>query len=555
LERTSRDGFDPLLGEAVFARALLRWRTLQSIPESIIATAGRDGGPLVAWMLDREQAMEECLLTVRPEDDLPRVFDLLFNAWYGDLGIGEKYFNLALACAVVFDRDMRVQHPPASAGYGASMTIDPHERFLWYVDQNERNRLAAPIDRMTAADLVWVVCAPVTTEELDWAVSNLRVRWSRWGETYGMIEYLMERAVNGLNPYAEYTFAEIRRHGGICGDQSYFCANTARANGIPAIILTGETDLGGHAWVALKHKRDEWSTLIGRIGGVANGEGHNPQTRGTTSEQEIWNWNERVHQNPRSRSALWRTLWLADLFVDAQVDDALVEGVLRRAHAIGRAHPETWRRLHNVMAKRTRTAENPGTSEIVDMWMRFVAEMRAEFRDNPRMGVLASNAEDEFIFPHLEENEARRILARERRRLERSAGEQKDLVVASVKREAELIMSSGDDDALTRIARLYSSALRNHGASITGFKMMAEDYFNYAKDHPDHAVKAVRDIELAFNRVIESGSRDWFRANTETSIYKMICDYYRQVGEESRAVALERRYERLLRRAERGALR
>ena len=68
------------------------------------------------------------------------------------------------------------------------------------------------------------------------------------------------------------------------------------------------------------------------------------------------------------------------------------------------------------------------------------------------------------------------------------------------------------------------------------------------------ARKAARDIELAFMRVVETGTKEWFRANTETSIYKMICGYYREVGDEAKAVRLEKRYQRILKAAERGAL-
>ena len=84
--------------------------------------------------------------------------------------------------------------------------------------------------------------------------------------------------------------------------------------------------------------------------------------------------------------------------------------------------------------------------------------------------------------------------------------------------------------------------------------MMAEDYFNYCKDDSAAARKAVRDIELAFKRVVETGSKGWFRANTESDIYRMIVGYYRTVGDEGKAKLLEKRYERLLRLAERGAL-
>lgn len=50
------------------------------------------------------------------------------------------------------------------------------------------------------------------------------------------------------------------------------------------------------------------------------------------------------------------------------------------------------------------------------------------------------------------------------------------------------------------------------------------------KAHPELSRKAARDIELAFKRVVETGSKDWFRAKTESSIYQMTSGYYRTVG-------------------------
>lgn len=539
----------------VFYQAFLRWRLLQQIPAATIRTEKRDASSLFQWLMVSNAPMEEMLLTIQEGDDLPRVIDILYDNWYTDTDMGEKYFNLALACAVVFDRDLKVEHPTESMEYGAEVLIEPYGRYRWYVDKNEAGKLATSINRMSARDLVWVVCAPVSTSELEWAISKMRLKRGKWGNAYGMVDYLMERAVEGLNPYTEYTFAQILKEGGICGDQSYFCVNTARANGIPAMILSGETDLGGHAWAAVKIKSDEWSTMIGRIGGVSNGEASNPQVGGRTTEQEIWLWNEKAQKSQLRTLAVWRNLWLADFFEATKADDSFIEAAVYRAHDLGKSFTETWQRVHGLLAKKTREAEDPANKEILGLWVQFISKMRAEFRENPRMADLASKAEDEFIFPYTDKSDARRNLARERRRMERSASEQKDLIAASLKREADLIASKGEPDALKEISRLYDRALRNYGSSITGFKMMAEDYFEFMEKDEKLGPKAVRDIELAFQRVVETGSKEWFRANTETSIYKMICSYYRAVGQESRAVRLEKRYERLLRAAERGALR
>lgn len=554
---SGRNRFDAIWKQPAFYQAFLRWRVLGLMPSTLITNDGHEGGMFFSWLMERDEVMEEILLTVKPsDDDLPKVAKLLFDAWYvtGEEQ-REKYINLAIACAVVFDRELKIQAPTQKDEYSGSTTIDPLARYRWYIEKNEKGKLTAPVHHSSARDLVWVVCAPVSNDELDWAIDKMHLSRGKWGNAYGMIEYLMERAVNGLNPYEEYTFAEILKEGGICGDQSYFCVNTARAHGIPAMVLSGETDLGGHAWAGVKVKADEWSTMVGRIGGASNGEAGNPQTGGRLSEQEVWLWNERAQQSRLVTVAVFRHLWLADL-LEAIGEKETAEDAIRLATNAGRAFSETWARLHDLLVEKTKAAEDPGADEIVKDWIAFVSEMRGQFKENPRMAALAAKAESEFIFPHGKEEDARRALLRERRRIERNSGEQKDLIADSLKREADLLFKNGEGgtEALDKISRLYDRALRDYGGSITGFKTMAEDYFAYMKGDPKQARKAARDIELAFLRVVETGSKEWFRANTETSIYKMICTYYRTAGDEKKAAQLERRYQRLLRAAERGAL-
>jgi hypothetical protein len=448
---------------------------------------------------------------------------------------------------------MSIPNPVGKPGYGVEAAVDPLARFRWYIDKNEKGKLAAPVHHSSARDLVWAVSAPVTTSELEWSIDKMHHRRKNWGNAFGEVEYLMERAVEGLNPYKEYSFAEILKEGGICGDQSYFCAYTARAQGIPAMILSGETDLGGHAWVGMKIDSDEWTTGIGRIGGVSKGQAENPQTREMITEQEILLWNDRDHRSPAITLSVWRHLWLADYFA-ASGNTGDNAATIRIAHQLGRSFPETWKALYSLLERQMQLTGEPAKPNNLEEWRNFAKGMRQEFKDNPRMAGLAANAELEFIFPYGSENDATRMLLRERRRIERNSGEQKDLIASSLKRQAELISQRGGPDAKRDIGRLYDRALRDYGGSITGFKMMAEDYFGYFKNEPELARKAARDIELAFKRVVETGTKDWFRANTESSIYKMICGYYRSAGDPERADMLEKRYEVLLRRAKRSAL-
>lgn len=539
----------------VFYRAFLRWKTLGCFSESQISSLITDGytAGMLTWLMNDKKSMEEMLLTISPKDDGVKVLKFLMDAWAINEDKYQKYFSLTMACAVVFDQAVSIPHAIGNKDYAAEETVNPIQRYQWFIGKNEKSKLAVRLHEYSARDLIWVVCAPVTTSELEWSLNKMHLRQKNWGNAYGMIKYLMERAVKGTDPYKEYSFAEILKEGGICGDQSYFCVNTARAQGIPAMTLTGETDLGGHAWAGVKVDGDEWTTKVGRIGGVSKGQAGNPQTGVAISEQEILLWNDSHHRSPNMSMSVWRHLWLADFFEATQNNENHALTV-HLAHKLGVSFQETWAALYALLKKQTKITGDPAEPENLDEWEAFAKEMRREFKDNPRMAALASAAETEYIFPYGKEGDAKRTLARERRRIERDSGEQKDLIAESLQREADMIAKRGGPNSKRDISQLYDRALREYGGSITGFKMMAESYFGYLKDDPELAHKAARDIELAFNRVVATGAPDWFRANAEASIYKMIIGYYRAAGDEKHALVLEKHSELLLKRAKRGAL-
>jgi hypothetical protein len=464
----------------------------------------------------------------------------------------ERYFPLALACALVFDREVGIPNPIGGPSTDGAV-VDPMRRYLWYLNKNEKGQLKAPVHHSSARDLVWAICAPVSESELEWSLDKMHLGRNNWGRAFGMIEYLMERAVEGLNPYQEYSFAEILKEGGIRGDQSYFCANTARAQGIPAMILSGETSQGPHAWVGMKIQADEWTTGIGRVGGVSKGLTHDLQTGKPVTEQEVILWGDQAHQSPVTTLAVAPHLWLAGV-LEATGDEAGAAAAILLANQLGPPFTETWAARSDLLKKQTKLEGTPAQPGNLEDWKAFAAALRREFKDNPRMAGLAAVAESEYIFPYAEEGDAGRALLRERRRIGRNVGEQADLIAESLKREADLILKRGATTAHKEISVLYDRALREYGGSITGFKMMAGDYFSFLKSDPELARKAARDIELAFKRVVETGTTDWFRAQTESSIYQLICDCYWAAGDEEPAVMLEKRYQTLLKRAKRGAL-
>lgn len=547
--------FDPVWKEERFYKAMLRWQVLGIFSPSSMEFAGDvpELQEMIKWILETDSVMEEIVMTVSEKDDKHAVFMMLSDIWRSHSSkpeLANKYFNLALACAVVYDEKIRYKNQTS----GGDEYIDPFSRYQWYVDKNESGLLEVSIDRSSARDLTFVVCAPVSEDELNWALREFRSkRRKSWGDTYGEVEYLMERAVNGLNPYKEYTLQEILKEGGICGDQTYFCVNTARAAGIPALGLAGITDLGGHAWAAVKIQDDEWSTTIGRIGGVSKGKGGDPQTGDSITEQEIWLWSSREYQSRKKQVEVNRLVWLSEIFDNINQLD-LQKRAIYAAHREGKCFPAIWRLVYSVMAKDPQYTSKPEDPETIKLWWDFCNDVKREFKENPRMADLTITVEDAHIYPYADLGDVRRQLARDRRRGNRDAEEQTDLVTTSLKREAELLVKRDGENALKEIGQLYDSALRDYGGSVSGFREMAEDYFALVKGDEAMAKKAVMDIELSFKRVVETGSKDWFRANAEVDLHKVICRMYREIGEVKRAENMEKRLERQIERAKRGAL-
>lgn len=546
--------YDNVWKEAPYTQAVLRWNVLGKFSESVLGDTEEvpSSAALMAWLMVNNQAMEEILLTMSEYDDSASVFQFLSGVWENyeaTPDLAAKYFNLALACAVVFDETL-----PYKNRESMTPNVDGLGRFLWYVEKNEGGLTEVSVDRSSARDLTFVVCSPVSDEDLEWALKKFRsLRRKSFGNTYGEVEYLMERAVEGLNPYAEYTLPEILKEGGICGDQSYFCVNSSRAAGIPAFTLVGETSMGAHAWAAVKIEPDAWSTQVGRIGGVSEGKGNDPQGGKKINEQAVWLWSTREHQSRDNVVKVKRLLWLADSIDTAELDDETSE-MIKVAHQIGQQFPSVWKRMYQVMLDDDAYAAEPAEPETVKLWTEFAKSLKQEFKHNPRMAVLALEVEDKHVFPYADLNYVRREMARDRRRNDRDSQEQADLITTSLKRESKLLLTRDKDNALREIGQLYDRALRDFGGSVSGFRTMAQDYFNMMKHEPKSAEKAVDDIANAFDRVVATGTKDWFRAKAEIGLHKLICQMYREIGEEKRAENMETRLERMMKRAKRSAL-
>jgi len=530
--RTGPDRFTALLAEPLYVRAMGLHAFLREVPDSFLQQVAESSPehPFYQWLLYKhETALEEFLESLTGNEDIEQVLKTWSSLWLTETTevFRDTYRALALACALVYPGD---DYNPSDNKALARYTL--------FRDNAEKGRLTGKIHRMRATELIWVVDVPVSDSEIEWALKKMHLPRRRWGDAYGMIDYLMEKAVESENPYEEYTFAEILKHGGVCADQSYFSANTAKCHGIPAAIVTGTGDRGPHAWIIYKPDKDEWREAGGV--GYTTGATKNPANGIKMPIALLTLATDR--RTGLDRLAKTRTyLRFMDLFL-ALGEKEIAREALDIALRNTPSHPLPWKRSIDFH-------EQEETS--LKEWEDLAATLRRRFKDWPDFLELAERIEDEHIFPRRSAKENARDVARERRRLTREHGGRADLVTASIQRQADILAEAENFDG---ISSLYRRAFQEFGNKSEAFTMIADQYFGYAARKPEWQRKACREIELAYQRHIDTGSGEYFKAKTEIGILRKVAGYYEQCGNKKRAESLRRRATIREKRAKRNAL-
>lgn len=533
--RTGGDRFNALLAEPLFRRAMdLQGFALAVDGSFLREIAGNNSAhDFYFWLLEKNPAaLADLLQSAEGSVDVTRVLKTWSSIWIdeSEAEFRDKYAALALACAMVFPDD----------DYGNSDSR-ANTRYRLFRDNSEKGRLTGRIHRMKSTDLIWVVDVSVADSEIEWALKKMNLPQKRWGEAYGMIEYLMERAVNGLNPYKEYTFEEILKHGGVCGDQSYFSANTAKCHGIPATIVSGDGDRGPHAWIVYMPDADTWAEA-GNVG----------YTTGTTNHPAT---GERIHQsmltmttdrNTRSQRLEKTIVYLRfmKLFLGLG-QTAIAEEALALALGNTPEHPMPWKA---AIAYR----EDERSKTTLAQWEELADTIRRRFKDRPDFLKLAEGIEDDHIFPHRDAKDNARDVARERRRLNRDSDSGRvDLLTASIEREAAILATANNFDGLSS---LYRKSFLDFGDKPDAFRKIADQYFGYASAKPEWKEKACREIELAYKRHIETNDKEYFRVTAELAVLRQVAGFYEMAGDAKKAESLRDRADRREKLAKRSAL-
>ncbi len=510
------------------------------------AAQGGEGQPaLLAELVGRADLLEKFALTLKPEDDASEALRVWARLAADDTPAQRgRYDNLQIACALVFDKPLRWSRFDG----GEACTADALERYRYYKNAAEAGRLVGDVRKAPPGDLIWVVGAHATEEEMTWALANPKLRsLSEWAPSYGMIRYRMDYVTHEKTRLAkptEGTLKEIFELGGICMHQGHFAANTARAYGIPAAYVTGDGNRGGHAWFAYQRKDKEWNMNTGRYNdGYACGETTDPQTGRRIGEFEV-----QILGDPQRRAERFaksqRLQLAAQIFGDGGDLESQHE-CLRLAVLAANRCLEAWRAYAACL-------EALGPKVKTEEWKLFVLEMRRAFDEWPDMRELADDMEAKHLFPTMSQDE---IFLSCKRAYDRLMSEKKrrgdydrtryDLIQKAVERESAVLMADRTKNA-EKLASMHRRALEENADHLPTFRALLEGYYQAVKGDARMEAAFLSEIERVYKRKLGgTAGADVFRLQAVAGLLDLIQGYFDKCDDKDRARRLRLESEKI----------
>jgi hypothetical protein len=516
-------------------------------PETLRAAARGDEKlhALLTELLGRAEALERFAWSLKPEDDAAkalRVWSLL--AADDTPAQRGRYENLQIACALVFDHTLTW----ARFDGGATCVADPLTRYRYFKTNAEAGRLLGDVRKAPPGDLVWVVGATVTEEEMAWALAHPKLRTlSEWAPSYGLIRYRIDYVTGEktkLPKPTEGTLKEIYELGGICVHQAHFAANTARAYGLPAAVVGGDGNRGGHAWFAYQRKDKQWNMDTGRYNdGYACGGTIDPQTRRPLGEFEVQILGDAQRRTERFVKSQ-RLQLAAQIFGDGGEREDQHE-CLRLAVAAANRCLEAWRAYAACL-------EALGPKVKTEEWKLFVLEMRRAFDDWPDLRELADEMEAKHLYPTMTRDEIflsckrayDRLMAEKKRRGEYDRTRY-DLIQKAVEREAAVLMPERVKNA-EKLAYIHRRALEDNADHLPTFRALLEGYYQAVKGDGKLEAAFLSEVERVYRRKIGGvPGTDLFRLKALAGLLDLIQGYFDKCNDPERARRLRLESEKI----------
>ena len=453
----------------------------------------------------------------------------------------QKYLSLAIACSLV----------PPQRPQSSGLLPDPSEPLLnmqqiydYYKEEDFRRRLLTDLKKLSATELLYVVDVRLPRSEFEWVNKNLSYRRENWGEAYGAVHYIMERATMGEDPYKKYTFEELKEKGGVCRDQGYFACMTARCKGIPAVYITGDGNRGGHAWVALLTADKTW-TSFGSYG-YNTGRFDNPCS------------GKRLHES----TLVHRDKNLTDDKLEPAADGMLLSDFLCRmkrpqqalaaARYVTTAYPllsAGWWNYIEVLDYCGKETVPMGT------WKRVYVELEKLSKKNGELLDLAQDVQANRIMVDKDDKMKRQMLKKSGKKMGQLVDMGRaDLMVDGLKRQAELLVKAKDSRGLVTFfkgqlkeyagrADVFDQVLNCYREMIEEFeKKLAEDdsLDEKKKENTMRSLwkSAAKDAESFFSKHAFKDD-DFFLIKRHHRVMFNIADCWRKAGDDKKAQRIE----------------
>ncbi len=322
----------------------------QLLPSGAPATAGQlgdiAGTPLASAMMSDPDILRSFLSTWDYRDFAPLVLKNLRSIRGAHPSKWREYADLAIAIAVVNDSALPPHwpHQQVSPDLVPRDIPSPAEQFRRWVDANESGRLLLDLRRFTADQLTFVVDAFITPSETAWARENNSVHIGVFSRALRSIRYREDRIKQGRFFWTQspYTFAAIRKNGGICIDQAYFAAYTGKALGIPTVLFNGQGSNGGHAWFGYMGAPNKWELDCGRDPeqNLVTGIAFDPRTWEPVSDHDLRQLAARFRRTPAFLAST-NDLAMARIFLKSG-DITRAAAALENATRTCPQNPEPW---------------------------------------------------------------------------------------------------------------------------------------------------------------------------------------------------------------------
>ncbi|MEP3478762.1 MAG: putative Ig domain-containing protein [Fuerstiella sp.] len=229
----------------------------KTFDEDIRTGLGTDYDEVMSWFDDRVDLKEEFFTAIQPDTDNVSAAFQLFNeirkAYPNDI---DRYGSLAIACAVVWDRDRGIyrydNHARRTHSSMPKELLAGLENFQYFVDTE--NLMQGRAQFAPWEFLTHLINHRTPTRERGWAIQTYLQARQMFGKCYADVPYDTEMLETSSRVCElagkEYNLPNIRQFGGVCAMQADFAARVGKSIGVPAAYVSGSGKYGGaHAWV------------------------------------------------------------------------------------------------------------------------------------------------------------------------------------------------------------------------------------------------------------------------------------------------------------------